>query len=321
MVSARQDLEVLYREHGSRLWWALVGFSGDRDIASDAESEAFAQALRRGEDQGPPRLDLESGVPDRGGGAPRARETGAAALRGLVRASRTCCGGDRRPATAAHAAAGGGRAPLLRRSTHPGDRRAPRDVLINGRSAPASRPEPPSRFVGRKRWLICGSSSEGSKRPSRPTCGRGSSRARERRDLRWTRTSDRGRVRGEPHRRGSRGADASLRLRRARLTARGEAGAPAPLEGISLRLVRPPPDRPGCFLCHRPTFDPDKREVPWARAVAAGMQVLICPDCQHDRPDWADNLDRCEACGGTRLSITLGQVVCRACGHTAKAGA
>ena len=49
MVSARQDLEVLYREHGKRLWWALVAFSGDRDIASDVESEAFAQALRRGE--------------------------------------------------------------------------------------------------------------------------------------------------------------------------------------------------------------------------------------------------------------------------------
>jgi DNA-directed RNA polymerase specialized sigma24 family protein len=49
MVSARQDLEVLYRKHGKRLWWALVAFSGDRDIASDAESEAFAQALRRGE--------------------------------------------------------------------------------------------------------------------------------------------------------------------------------------------------------------------------------------------------------------------------------
>jgi RNA polymerase sigma-70 factor, ECF subfamily len=49
MVSTRQDLEGLYREHGNRLWWALVAFSGDREIASDAESEAFAQALRRGE--------------------------------------------------------------------------------------------------------------------------------------------------------------------------------------------------------------------------------------------------------------------------------
>lgn len=49
IVTARQDLEVLYREHGDRLWWALVAFSGDREIASDAQAEAFAQALRRGD--------------------------------------------------------------------------------------------------------------------------------------------------------------------------------------------------------------------------------------------------------------------------------
>ena len=47
-MDARRYLEQLYREHGNRLWWALVAFSGDREIASDAESEAFAQALRRG---------------------------------------------------------------------------------------------------------------------------------------------------------------------------------------------------------------------------------------------------------------------------------
>jgi RNA polymerase sigma-70 factor, ECF subfamily len=49
IVSSRQDLEGLYREHGKRLWCALVAFSGDREIASDAESEAFAQAIRRGD--------------------------------------------------------------------------------------------------------------------------------------------------------------------------------------------------------------------------------------------------------------------------------
>jgi RNA polymerase sigma-70 factor, ECF subfamily len=49
LVTARQDLELLYVEHGNRLWWALVAFSGDREIASDAEAEAFAQALRRGD--------------------------------------------------------------------------------------------------------------------------------------------------------------------------------------------------------------------------------------------------------------------------------
>ncbi len=48
-MRARQDLEDLYREHGDRLWWALLAFSGDREISSDAAAEAFAQALRRGD--------------------------------------------------------------------------------------------------------------------------------------------------------------------------------------------------------------------------------------------------------------------------------
>ena len=42
-------LERLYREHGGRLWHALLGFCGDPEVASDALAEAFAQALRRGE--------------------------------------------------------------------------------------------------------------------------------------------------------------------------------------------------------------------------------------------------------------------------------
>jgi rubredoxin len=49
--------------------------------------------------------------------------------------------------------------------------------------------------------------------------------------------------------------------------------------------------------------------------------VLVCPDCQRDRADWTAGLDRCGACGGTRLSVTLGEVVCRSCGHTVAAGA
>jgi hypothetical protein len=72
---------------------------------------------------------------------------------------------------------------------------------------------------------------------------------------------------------------------------------------------------PRCFLCGRPTFDPDKRERPWARAAVAGEQVLVCPRCQEERPDWAVQLDRCESCGATRLSAVLGEIVCRACGH------
>jgi RNA polymerase sigma-70 factor, ECF subfamily len=48
-ASRGSEIERLYRDHGGRLWHALVGFSGDPEIASDALAEAFAQALRRGE--------------------------------------------------------------------------------------------------------------------------------------------------------------------------------------------------------------------------------------------------------------------------------
>jgi RNA polymerase sigma factor (sigma-70 family) len=42
-------VERVYRESGATMWRAVFLFSGDRDIASDAVAEAFAQALRRGE--------------------------------------------------------------------------------------------------------------------------------------------------------------------------------------------------------------------------------------------------------------------------------
>jgi predicted amidophosphoribosyltransferase len=74
------------------------------------------------------------------------------------------------------------------------------------------------------------------------------------------------------------------------------------------------PQRTGCYLCGRPTYDPDKRSRPWARAAVGGRQVLVCPVCQQDRPDWDAALDRCVRCGSTRLSAMLGEVVCRACG-------
>jgi RNA polymerase sigma-70 factor (ECF subfamily) len=50
LVTAARGLERLYREDGARLWRALVAFSGDREVASDAVAEAFAQALGRGEE-------------------------------------------------------------------------------------------------------------------------------------------------------------------------------------------------------------------------------------------------------------------------------
>ena len=45
IVDAERDLEHLYREHGNRLWWALVAYTGNRELASDAAAEAFARAL------------------------------------------------------------------------------------------------------------------------------------------------------------------------------------------------------------------------------------------------------------------------------------
>jgi predicted amidophosphoribosyltransferase len=53
--------------------------------------------------------------------------------------------------------------------------------------------------------------------------------------------------------------------------------------------------------------------------VAGGRQVLVCPPCQEERPDWTAGLDRCAECGSTRLSVMLGDVVCRQCGSISSA--
>lgn len=51
MVSGqRSAVELAYREHGQALWRALFLYSGDREIASDAVAETFAQALGRGDE-------------------------------------------------------------------------------------------------------------------------------------------------------------------------------------------------------------------------------------------------------------------------------
>jgi hypothetical protein len=71
------------------------------------------------------------------------------------------------------------------------------------------------------------------------------------------------------------------------------------------------------MLCGRATYDPDKKERPWSRGVSDGRQVLVCPRCQADRADWMARLDRCERCESTRLSVMLGEVVCRQCGLVA----
>lgn len=48
-VVGQLRVEVVYRREHTRLWRSLLAFTGDPDVASDAESEAFAQVLRRGD--------------------------------------------------------------------------------------------------------------------------------------------------------------------------------------------------------------------------------------------------------------------------------
>jgi RNA polymerase sigma-70 factor, ECF subfamily len=48
-VAETSDVEGLYREHRDRLWRSVYLFAADREIATDAVAEAFAQALRRGD--------------------------------------------------------------------------------------------------------------------------------------------------------------------------------------------------------------------------------------------------------------------------------
>lgn len=49
VVGERDRVEAAYRVVHVRLWKALLAFTGDAALASDAEAEAFAQVLRRGD--------------------------------------------------------------------------------------------------------------------------------------------------------------------------------------------------------------------------------------------------------------------------------
>jgi hypothetical protein len=69
----------------------------------------------------------------------------------------------------------------------------------------------------------------------------------------------------------------------------------------------------GCMRCGRRQVDPDSGPSAWRRAVVAGEQVLVCPDCQVD--GWTADLDTCPECGSTALVKRLGDVVCRGCGQ------
>jgi RNA polymerase sigma-70 factor, ECF subfamily len=47
-TSPHGELERLYRDQRGRMWRAVLAFSGDPEVASDAVAEAFTQALGRG---------------------------------------------------------------------------------------------------------------------------------------------------------------------------------------------------------------------------------------------------------------------------------
>ncbi|HEV8564003.1 MAG TPA: sigma-70 family RNA polymerase sigma factor [Actinomycetota bacterium] len=49
MRASNARFETAFREEGPRLWRALVVFTADREMASDALAEAFAQAIARGD--------------------------------------------------------------------------------------------------------------------------------------------------------------------------------------------------------------------------------------------------------------------------------
>jgi ssDNA-binding Zn-finger/Zn-ribbon topoisomerase 1 len=70
-----------------------------------------------------------------------------------------------------------------------------------------------------------------------------------------------------------------------------------------------------CYRCGRVQTDPVKGASPWGRGVVENDQILVCPVCQEEHPAWTEELRTCSACGSTRLSITMGSIVCRACGH------
>ena len=68
-----------------------------------------------------------------------------------------------------------------------------------------------------------------------------------------------------------------------------------------------------CFRCGARQTDPARGASPWKRGVRAGVQVLVCPECQRGR-DWRADFDRCTRCGSTVLVRALGETLCRACG-------
>jgi RNA polymerase sigma-70 factor (ECF subfamily) len=48
-VEPDSEIERVYREQGDRLYYALLGYTGDREVAREAVAEAFARAINAGD--------------------------------------------------------------------------------------------------------------------------------------------------------------------------------------------------------------------------------------------------------------------------------
>ena len=70
-----------------------------------------------------------------------------------------------------------------------------------------------------------------------------------------------------------------------------------------------------CFICRTEATDPSNGGSPWRRAIIDDEQVLVCPDCQRSHPDWIDRAEGCPVCASKRLYKSVGEKVCRSCGH------
>lgn len=70
-----------------------------------------------------------------------------------------------------------------------------------------------------------------------------------------------------------------------------------------------------CVFCGTQAVDPAGGASPWRRAIIDDEQVLVCPGCQKARPDWIDRAEGCPLCGSKRLYRSVGEKVCRSCGH------
>ena len=157
LVSERSEarLEELYRANGDRLWRALLGYTGDRDIASDSVAEAFAQALRRGVAiQDPLRWIWRAAFRIAAGELKTRRWTvpGRTSVSDESPDRRLDLTG--RPQQALPQAAGGCDPASLRRVSGEGGRRHARFYFGRSEGAPSPGPEPAARALGGTRCLI-----------------------------------------------------------------------------------------------------------------------------------------------------------------------